>query len=400
LRFNTTLTQKEIERENEMPIFERKICTEYMRKILLILILTVYGQALFAQSGQKWLNYRGNNQMQGITTVTFPAKVKLKWSYDADGIFKSAPVISDGKIVVGSTSGELLCIDMNGKLLWNFKTENAFEAPALIHEGVVYAGNLSGMLYAIDLNTGKKKWEYKTDNQIMGAPSFAEAGGKKIIVAGSYDFFLHGVDAQTGKGLWKYESDNYLNSAPAIHNQKAIFGGCDGFLHQVLLTSGKAASKTQIATYVASSPAIDGNKAFVGDYDGGFSCIDLSSSKVVWKFENKESNLPFIASASVINDRVIIGSRDKNIYCFNKANGKIQWKTNTGVRVDASTVVNSKEVLAVNMRGDVMLLDIQTGKKIWNYELGTGVMNTPAVIDGAIVLAGSDGNLYLLAASK
>jgi outer membrane protein assembly factor BamB len=351
---------------------------------------------LHAQSLSNWPNSRGNALMQGTTQVAFPKQVKLKWTYDADGMFKSAPVISEGKIVVGSTSGELICLDMNGKLCWKFKTENAFEAPALIQGGIVFAGNLSGMLYAIDLKTGTKKWEYKTDNQIMGAPAYAEVAGKKIIAVGSYDFYLHGVDAITGKGLWKYESDNYLNSSPAIANGKAVFGGCDGFLHQVNLKDGKADSKTQVATYVASSPAIEGTKAFVGDYDGGFSCIDLASKKVVWKYENKASTQPFIASASIIGDKVIIGSRDKFLYCFDKTKGNILWKVNTGNRVEASTVVNKEQVLMVNMRGDVMVLDLKTGKKSWMYELGIGVMNTPAVIDGAIVLAGSDGNVYLL----
>jgi len=367
-----------------------------MNKILLTLILFSLLTVTFAQSATNWPNSRGNALMQGITTASFAQKVSLKWTYDAEGIFKSAPVISDGKIVVGSTSGELICLDMKGKLLWKFKTENSFEASAIIQNETVYAGNLSGMLYAIDLKSGAKKWEYKTDNQIMGAPAYAEIGGKKIIAVGSYDFYLHGVDAITGKGLWKYESDNYLNSSPAITNGKAVFGGCDGFLHQVKLKDGIEECKTQVATYVASSPAIVDNKAFVGDYDGGFSCIDLATKKVAWKYENKESNQPFLASPSVIGNRVIVGSRDKFLYCFNKTDGKIEWKINTGNRVEASTVVNKEQVLTVNMRGDVLLLDLKTGKKIWSYELGVGVMNTPAVVDGAIVLAGSDGNIYML----
>jgi outer membrane protein assembly factor BamB len=362
---------------------------------VILLILFVF--ELHAQTTSNWTNSRGNSQMQGTTSVLFPQKVKLKWTYNADGIFKSAPVISDGKIVVGSTNGELLCLDMKGQIRWKFKTDNAFEAPALIIGNTVYAGNLSGILYALDLKTGTKKWEYKTENQIMGAPAFAEIKGKRILAVGSYDFYLHGVDALTGTGLWKYESDNYLNSSPAIYEGKAVFGGCDGFLHQVNMKDGKAVSKTQVATYVASSPAIDGNMAFVGDYDGGFSCIDLSLKKINWRYENKESAQPFIASATIIGNKVVIGSRDKFLYCFDKATGSIVWKVNTGNRVEASTVANKEQVLTVNMRGDLMLLDLKTGKKIWSYELGVGVMNTPAVVEGAIILAGSDGNVYMLA---
>jgi len=373
---------------------------DFFIKVMNKLIFFLLSFSIFietsAQSTVGWPNSRGNAALTGVTTASFPQKVKLKWSYNADGIFKSAPVIVDGKIVVGSTSGELLCLDMNGKLLWKFKTENGFEAPALIQGGTVYAGNLSGILYALDLKTGTKKWEYKTDNQIMGAPAYIEINGQKILTVGSYDYFLHGVDALTGKGLWKYESENYINCSPAIFNEKAIFGGCDGFLHLVNLKDGKSDGKIQVATYVASSPAISDNKAYVGDYDGGFSCFDLAQKKLVWKYENKEAAQPFIASPSIIDDKIVIGSRDKFVYCFNKANGTVLWKINTGNRVDASTVVNKKQVLIVNMRGDVMLLDLKTGKTVWTYELGVAVMNTPAVVEGAIVLACSDGNVYML----
>jgi outer membrane protein assembly factor BamB len=364
--------------------------------ILFLLMCVLDGHT---QNQHCWPNSRGDIQLKGYTPVDFPQKVSIKWIYDAEGIFKSAPVVCDNKIVVGSTSGELLCIDLQGKLLWKFTTKNAIEAPALIDNGMVYFGNLSGTLYALDLETGKLKWEYKTENQIMGSPTLFKAGSKTILAVGSYDYYLHGVDASTGVGLWKYESDNFLNSAPAIYKGKAVFGGCDGFLHLVNMTNGLSAGKVEVATYVASSPAIVGNMAYIGDYDAGFSCINLDEKKVEWRFQNTENNLPFIASPSVVGDKILIGSRDKFFYCLDRKTGKILWKKNTGNRVDASAVANNKQVLLINMRGDLMLLNQNDGSTVWTYDLGTAAINAPAVINNAIVVAGSDGNVYFLASS-
>ena len=254
-----------------------------MRVILTILILH-FSVFLNAQSENCWPNSRGDFQLHGTTSVAFPQKVDLKWTFDADGIFKSAPVICNNKIVVGSTNGTLYCLNIPGDSLWGFKTDNSIEAPALIHNGIVYFGNLTGMLYALELETGKKIWEYETENQIMGAPTLLEANGKIILAVGSYDYYLHGVDAKTGEGLWKYESDNFLNGAPALYQTKAVFGGCDGFLHQVDLNTGLSVGKVEIATYVASSPSVDNNYAYIGDYDGGFTCIDLDSKTIKWRF--------------------------------------------------------------------------------------------------------------------
>ncbi len=352
---------------------------------------------LHAQTQTSWPNSRGDIQLNGYTQAKFPSQVEMKWMYDADGIFKSAPVIQKHKIVVGSTSGDLLCLDFQGNLLWKFETPNAIEAPALIHEGVVYFGNLSGMFYALDLETGTKKWEYKTDNQVMGAPTLFSRGGRTILAFGSYDYYLHGVDAKSGEGLWKYETENFLNSAPALYEGKAIFGGCDGFLHMVNMTNGLLAGKVEVATYVASSPAVADNFAYIGDYDGGFTCIDLEKQRIKWRFEKENNTLPFIASPSLAGNKILIGSRDRFLYCIDSDTGNKLWKVNTGNRVDASTIANSTQVLVANMRGDIMLLNHTDGSTVWNYELGVAVVNAPAVIDNIIVIAGNDGNVYFLA---
>lgn len=365
------------------------------KKILLFLLLA-FCKVLMAQTPNSWSNYRGDVQLRGVTPVDFPQKIKRNWSFKAEGMFKSAPVVADGNIVIGSTSGNMYCVGFNGKQIWQFKAANSIEAPALIHDQVVYFGDLSGTFYALELKTGKKIWEYKTDNQIMGAPAFLNVEGRKILAVGSYDYYLHGVDALTGKGLWKYESDNFLNAAPALYTGKAIFGGCDGYLHLVNMKDGKSDSKIEVATYVPSSPAVAEGKAYIGDYDGGVTCIDMVTKKKVWTFKNPNSDLPFVASPSLVDDKVIIGSRDKFVYCFNRKTGELLWKKNTGSRVDASTVVNKKQVLAVNMRGDLMLLNLENGSLVWNYELGNGAMNTPAVVQNGIVVATSDGNLHFL----
>lgn len=348
------------------------------------------------QTKDCWPNSRGDAQLHGTTLIAFPQQIKLKWSFDADGIFKSAPVVCDGKIVVGSTNGTLYCLNMEGDSIWGFETDNSIEAPAIIDNGTVYFGNLSGWLYALDLKTGTKKWEYKTDNQIMGSPTLFRSGDQTILAVGSYDYFLHGVDAKTGKGLWKYESDNFLNSAPAMDNGVAVFGGCDGYLHTVDMKTGESKGKVEIATYIASSPAVEGTLAYVGDYDGGFTCIDLEKESIKWRYQDPDSDLPFIASPSLVGNKALIGNRNKFMYCFNKNNGELLWKKNTGNRIEASTIANSKQVLLINMRGDVMLLNLADGTVAWSYQLGVSAINAPAVVENAIIIAGSDGNVYCL----
>ncbi|MGW8314558.1 MAG: outer membrane protein assembly factor BamB family protein, partial [Bacteroidales bacterium] len=51
-------------------------------------------------------------------------------------------------------------------------------------------------------------------------------------------------------------------------------------------------------------------------------------------------------------------------------------------------------LLAANMRGDLFLLDLNSGDPVWTYELGTPVNANPAVVNDRFYVAGEDGRLY------
>jgi outer membrane protein assembly factor BamB len=255
---------------------------------------------------------------------------------------------------------------------------------------------LYGDFYSLKLENGEKNWSYLAENQFSGAPNYWRGNGKTYILIGSYDYYLHCIDANTGKNVWKYESNNYINGAVSINNNKAIFGGCDGLLHIVAINTGKADDMIEVATYVAGSPGISDNVAFIGDYDGGFTAIDLISKKEKWKWVNETSHLPFIASPSVYKEKVIVGNQNKFIYCFNKNDGTLFWKYNSGNKVDASCVVSPKAVLGGNTRGDLFLISLSDGKPIWNYELGSAIFSNPVLVNNKIIVGAGDGNIYCL----
>jgi len=365
-----------------------------MKKILLITISFWLTAHSFAQPVDSWAIFRGDQNLTGVSNTTVPNSPELLWTFQTGDNIKSAPVVEDGKVVVGSTDGFVYCLDMNGKLLWKFETSNTIEAPAIILKGVVYIGNLDGMLYALDLNSGEKKWEYECENQIIGSPNWWSDGKSTFIFVGSYDFYLHCVDAQTGGVKWKYESDNYINGAAACANGKAMFGGCDGFLHIVDVASGKLDKKIDVATYVAGSVTVENDKAYIGDYDGRFFQVDIKTGKTTWVWEDEKTHLQFIASPALVGDNVLTANYNKFLYCFDKNSGKKLWEYNTGRQVEASPVVVKDKVIIGNMRGDLAMVNLSDGKLIWSYEVGSQIISNPAVAGGKIFVGAYDGNVY------
>ena len=368
-----------------------------MKKLMLSLgLLLLLSGSLYSQDKNNWGLFRGDSKLSGVTKAEVPQTLNLLWSFKTGDNIKSSPVVYDDKIVVGSTDGFLYALSMTGTLLWKFNTTNSIEAPAMIVNGIVYCGNLDGTLFAIDLNTGKVKWKYKAENQIMGSPNLWQSGGKSYVVVGSYDYNLHCVDAQTGKLKWKYETDNYVNGCAAINDNYAIFGGCDGFMHVVNVETGVLKEKINVGTYVASSATVDNNKAYVGDYDGKFSCIGIKEKKILWKFIEKTDDSPFIGSPALMKNYVVIGNRNKFLYCLDKNSGKLFWKKSMGGRVDASVVIAGDKIIVATMKGDIKIIQLKDGKQLQTYELGSPMSGSPAVIDQKIIIGADDGKVYCL----
>jgi outer membrane protein assembly factor BamB len=369
----------------------RRGCLPFLfRFFLLLMVMNISDPA--GASG--WPNFRGDSRLTGITGQSIPASPRLLWSFETGSEIKSTPVIHDSRIIFGAGNGTVYCLNMQGGVLWQFDTGNTIEAPALVHDNRVYIGNLEGILFCLDPGNGNVIWRYECDNQIMASPNVWSSGSQDLILVGSYDYYLHAIDALSGKPVWKYELYNYLNSAVAIGNDMAIFGGCDGYLHRVDLKSGRGLEQIELASYVAGSPALDNGIAYTGDYDGVFSAVDYLNGNIIWQWSDKERDLPFVASPSVFGNSVIIGNRDRFVYSLEKRTGRMQWKTNTGSRVDASTITDGQRVLAANMRGDIMLMDFKTGRIGWTYEAGSPISGSPAVSGGRIVIGTNGGSLF------
>jgi outer membrane protein assembly factor BamB len=58
-------------------------------------------------------------------------------------------------------------------------------------------------------------------------------------------------------------------------------------------------------------------------------------------------------------------------------------------------VIAGNHVIAASGDGRLYILDITTGREIWNYEIGCAIFSTPAVISNMIVVGAQDGKVYV-----
>ncbi len=361
--------------------------------LLTVVLAAVVSTGAYAQSANCWPHFRGNPHQSGVSPAPVTPDLKLDWTFKTEGEIKSSAVICNNRVIIGSTDGYLYALSRAGDLLWKFNTGNVVEAPPLIVEGAVVVGNLSGTVYALDAASGELQWQFETQGQINGSVSRVSLNTQTYVLVASYDHHLYCINLSDGELVWKYRTDNFLNATPTTNNREVLVGGCDAILHVVDAQTGKVKRQVEMETYIAKAASLSGRTAYFGDYDGTFFAVDIDKGNVVWKYTQTMGN-PFLSSPAISGDKVVIGSHNRRVYCFDRMTGNLNWSFQTRGKIDSSPVIAGNTVIVCSHDGWIRFLSLDSGEELGRYELGLRIYSTPAVVNGFMVVGAQDGQVY------
>ncbi len=336
-------------------------------------------------------SFRGDPQLTGVASSALPGRLEVRWKFERTEAFASSAAIAGGVVYVGCDDEHFYALDLsNGKVKWKFRAAGPVQSSPIVLDQRVVFGDDEGVVRALDRADGRELWKFTTEGQVISSPNH-HAGR---IVVGSYDGFLYCLSADTGTLLWKYETAGYVHGSPAIARDHALAVGCDERLHVVRLSDGKAARTIPIGSPSGVSPAVSGSRAFFGTYGGRVLAVDWESGKSVWVFEDPDREFPFMASAAVTRDFVIVGGRDKRLHCLDILTGKTRWTFVSKGRIDSSAIVVGRRVFFGSMDGNLYAVGLDDGKELWRFEAGSPITASPAVASRCLVVGTLDGVLY------
>ena len=88
---------------------------------------------------------------------------------------------------------------------WQFKTQNQIWGAPVIAYGAVFVGSLDDNVYAVNSSTGNKIWNYAT-----GAPGdvieSSPAVDNSVVYVGSSNGNIYALNASTGSEIWSYQT--------------------------------------------------------------------------------------------------------------------------------------------------------------------------------------------------
>ncbi len=358
---------------------------------------------------QSWTSFRNGPQQLGIAHTTLPDELELLWEYDApDGVTASA-AIADGRVYSGIVGGNVFCLDLkSGELVWPYRSIESddpnefapgFQAPVTVTDELVLCGDEDGVMHAIDRETGKKRWTFPTDGEVIGGVTIV---GERAIF-GSHGGKLFSLDLSDGSVVWEFETRGPVNASPTIGENFTFVTGCDQPIMRVVdIESGEQHNEIPLNGLLIATPALLGDMLYFGTDEGTVYAVDWKAKQTVWSYADPARQFEIRSSPAVIDDLVIIGSRDKRLHAIDRQTGDKVWTFATRAGIDSSPVVCGDRVYFGSRDKNVYGLTISDGKEVWKNNVRQSITASPAIGEGHLVIGTdeSDGRILCFGASK
>ncbi len=308
------------------------------------------------------------------TAVPIPAGVAVP-KVQADTGYAPSTLATDGaRVCAIFVTGDVACLDMNGKLLWT-RNLGPIENPyghatslAIFGSGLIvqldqgHGDDGKSALLALDLVSGKTVWQIKRDmGSSWSTPIIINAGGQEQIVTTANPRVV-AYDPHNGSELWRAE---VLGGEVAI---SPVFG------------SGYVLVANQGSNSAAIRP--DGKG-------------DVTKSAVAW---TAGDGLPDIVSPLVFDDLMLLVATEGWLTCVDIKTGKPVWDGDIAETVRSSPVLAGGRIYLTAVNGTTFILDPgRSFKVLAKRPLGEDVNATPAYVGSRIVIRG-EKHLYCIGA--
>ena len=197
---------------------------------------------------------------------------------------------------------------------------------------------------------------------------------------------IHAADAATGKTLWSMPLDDTFKDAHSPPGPRC-------------------------------APTVDGDRVYAQSCRGELQCLAVADGKLIWRtnyvkdlgasFAGEKgtaagaSRHGYNGSPLVDGDRLYVtaGGKGASMVCFEKATGKIIWKSQDDVAGYASpiltTVAGVRQIVYYTAEG-VIGLDPDKGDLLWRFPIKTGFgrhVTTPVVVDDIVIVSSHQAGL-------
>lgn len=221
-----------------------------------------------------------------------------------------------------------------------------------------------------------------------------------------------------GKRIWKKrlkpenkeEKNSSLKGAGiAVYNQKIYATTGFGDVFCLNMFDGKKLWKTSLETPIRIAPTVAANRVIIQSLDNTLAVLDAQDGKTLWKGQTEYEATTIVGGASPAYntdmDVIIAAFSNGELRAFKASTGTPLWtdmlvskkRTNSLAEITAikaNPVIDGDKVFAVGYNSVLAAIDLRTGSRIWEREMGS--TNQPWVAGEYVFVLTNDFNLLAL----
>jgi len=168
--------------------------------------------------------------------------------------------------------------------------------------------------------------------------------------------------------LWSVIDDSDIGSAAIADTTTGtvVFANTKGIVKAVRLDNGKPIWSTPAKGKIFSTPCIANQKVYIGSTDRNVYCLDLTNGSIVWKYATGKS---IVASPFVMEGVVYIGGSDSIFRALDANNGHLLWEY-TGIKgfMESKPYVDRYQVVIGSWGNELYSFHPLTGELQWIWE--------------------------------
>jgi outer membrane protein assembly factor BamB len=339
-------------------------------------------QAFFnaAHTGNNRYETQLNRDNVGNLTQLWASQVGVDLLY-------TSPVVSNGKVYIGSGDGQMYAFDaLTGATSWVGAQQPVyFLNSAAVGHGLVFATAFVGPLIAYDADTGEIVWTSDIADPARAAPVLK---GQVLYVSGT-EGELYALDASTGTVRWSTPAESAIfDQAPTVAGGRVFLIRTHSHLTAYDARTGEELWEQQYA--IGGSLTAAGGKVFVPA--DPIVALDQATGDLVWSAPRDT----FMLGAPAVGGGLLFVPSGAGLKALNVDTGALVW-TAPAYSVWSPAVANGV-VYASNLNGEWDAFDARDGTELWSVTTAFGcggscADGTPAVANGILYLPGPDSFL-------
>jgi outer membrane protein assembly factor BamB len=331
--------------------------------------------------------HSGFNRFETVLTRPKVRHLTQLWSAPVSGGIHASPVISNGKVFIGSGDGHMYAFDSaTGTTLWIGPTQNSlFGGSAAVTGRLVFAGTGNQPLLAYDADTGEIAWT--SDLIASASPTLKD----RILYVASFDGTLTAMDAETGGSIWSAEGNCCVpNQSPVVDGGRVFQMRDDHTLTAYNAQTGE--QLWSIEAFSVATLAAAYGMLFYSFYPDVVA-LDQATGTQLWTAPvatAARSVVPAVANGLVFVTH-------SQLWALDAWTGAVVWSAPVTSAV-GPTVANGV-VYASSLNGEWDAFDERDGTLLWSVTFGSGCFGTctvtlPVIANGTLYLAGPDQYLH------